>query len=100
MINKLKKYQISFPITYNFFSITEEQFLLAIEKLMQKFDLKQERAMELAEDIIKAMITENKPSHDLGHEIDGLDFADWHFLRDKSIAEVIASQNHGLSRFR
>ncbi|MFA5879010.1 MAG: hypothetical protein WC860_02430 [Candidatus Margulisiibacteriota bacterium] len=83
-----------FPIIYNASSITEEQFLLVIEKLMLKFEINEKKAIELAEDIIKAMITENKPLNDLAHEIDSLDFSDWHFLREKSIAEVISSLNY------
>ena len=90
MISKntsLKK--ILFPIIYNSNQITEEQFLIAIEKLMQKFNITKTKAYELAEDIIKLIITQNKPPSDLAHNIEDLGSDEWEFLREKSIAEVI-----------
>ncbi|MFA5880228.1 MAG: hypothetical protein WC860_08705 [Candidatus Margulisiibacteriota bacterium] len=79
--------------------ISKQLFNKAVAKIKAKFNLDHKRAIELIEDIVKAMITENKPLTDLDHEIAGLSFANWHFLREKSIAEVIDSQNHELSRF-
>ena len=87
--NNNKKLSISFPITYDSFQITREYFLLAVEKLMQKFNIPKARACELAEDIIKLMITQNKPPSDLEHEIEDLGYDEWDFLREKSILEVI-----------
>ena len=78
-----------FPITYATHQITQEQFLIALEKLMQKFDITKERATEITEDIIKAMILENKPNSSLADEINNLSDAGWQFLRKKSIQEVI-----------
>ena len=73
-----------FPITYSTHQITQKQFLLAAEKLMQKFRITKERAIELTENIIK-----NKPPNDLEHEIQGLACAYWHFLSGESIQSVI-----------
>ncbi len=81
--------EIYFPIPYSTHQITKEQFLIAVEKLMQKFDITVERAAEITEDIIKAMILENKPPSALEHEINALAYAGWDFLREKSIEEVI-----------
>ena len=78
-----------FPITYNTQKITQELFLIAVEKLTRKFKITKDRAIELAEDIIKAMITENKSASDLALEIDELSYSGWEFLRENSIREVI-----------
>ena len=61
--------KLLFPITYATNQIFQEQFQIAVEKLMQKFDITKERATEIAEDIIKAMISENKPYSSLEVEI-------------------------------
>ncbi|MFA5879450.1 MAG: hypothetical protein WC860_04665 [Candidatus Margulisiibacteriota bacterium] len=81
-----------FPIIYNEYSINEQVFNIAVEKIMQKFDLSHERAIELTEDIIKAMILENKPANNLEHEIDGLVYSNWHYLRYQSIEEIIKNK--------
>ncbi|MFA5880326.1 MAG: hypothetical protein WC860_09210 [Candidatus Margulisiibacteriota bacterium] len=81
--------KISFPVSYKTYQINEEQFLLAIEKLMQKFEITEDRAIEIAEDIIKAMIAEHKDLQNLEHEINGLSDLNWHFLREMSIQNVI-----------
>lgn len=82
-------HQISFPITYNSNQITKTQFLIAVEKLMQKFSINQDRAVEITEDIIKAIVCENKPSGVLEYEIDGLVYHGWNFLREESLSDVI-----------
>ena len=87
--NRIKKSLSSFPITYNAYQIKKETFLTAVEKLMQKFGIKQDRAIELAEDIIKAMITEHKNSITLKHEINSLSYAGCGFSREESIQKVI-----------
>jgi len=84
-------HQISFPITYNSNQITKEYFLLAVEKLMQKFDVDYETAYNLVSDMVKCLISEHKEPENLEHYVEGLSCTDWEFLREQSIEEVIAS---------
>ena len=67
--------------------------MLAIEKLMQKFEINKDRATEIVEDIIKVMITEHKSPQSLVNEIDNLSDLNWHFLREMSIQRVIEKYN-------
>ncbi|MFA5880078.1 MAG: hypothetical protein WC860_07905 [Candidatus Margulisiibacteriota bacterium] len=92
-----------FPIPYAEGSISKQVFNKAVAKIKSKFSLDHKRATELIEDIVKAMISENKllPKNKnivrangqfLIREIDNLDCPTWSFLREKTIAEVLLDQ--------
>jgi len=69
MINKPA---IKFPIIYAEYQISQEYFYLAVEKLQQKFDLDYVKAYDLASDIVKCLISENKAPESLAHYLERL----------------------------
>ena len=81
--------KISFPIIHGNCSVCKKEFKAAVLKLQQKFNIDLNHATNLAEDLIKCMICENKSDDNLEHEVNSLGCPIWSFLKNQNISEVI-----------
>lgn len=87
-----KNNKISFPIVCGEEKISRYLFNKVLKKIKAKFNIEDNRAQEIVEDIIKMIISEAKLASTLEREAAGLNYVEWDFLREKSIAEVLTEK--------